>query len=233
MAGTTFTIKTKEVLSQDYANALLRTLSETLVNDMNNNTSFTAHLEPECSVVITPPKKTVKIEQDEYPHNPLEDDEFFIMHCKHRRYNLGHKDAADPFEEDDITGERKVRDDVLAMLPLYLYDHGGITMSTGSFSCPWDSGQVGWIYCTAESLAITGTTGTKEELCEYMADYVKRTYDQYLRGNCWHYQVFDENGDVVDSCSGFIGDELEDCGILDNIDSELHDAAKAAWEKRF
>ena len=34
----------------------------------------------------------------------------------------------------------------LAMLPLYLYDHSGITMSTGAFSCPWDSGQVGWIY---------------------------------------------------------------------------------------
>ncbi len=32
------------------------------------------------------------------------------------------------------------------ILPLYLYDHGGITMRTNPFSCPWDSGQVGWIY---------------------------------------------------------------------------------------
>lgn len=35
-------------------------------------------------------------------------------------------------------------------LPLYLYDHSGITMSTGKFSCPWDSGQVGFIYCPLE-----------------------------------------------------------------------------------
>lgn len=38
----------------------------------------------------------------------------------------------------------------VVMLPLNLYDHGGITMSTGSFSCSWDSGKVGWIYATKE-----------------------------------------------------------------------------------
>ena len=36
------------------------------------------------------------------------------------------------------------------MLPLYLYDHSGITMNTTGFSCPWDSGQVGWIYAFKE-----------------------------------------------------------------------------------
>ena len=36
-------------------------------------------------------------------------------------------------------------------LPLYLYDHGGITMSTNPFSCPWDDGgQVGWIYASKQ-----------------------------------------------------------------------------------
>lgn len=37
------------------------------------------------------------------------------------------------------------------ILPLYLYDHGSITMSTGAFSCPWDSGQVGWIYASKKT----------------------------------------------------------------------------------
>jgi len=37
------------------------------------------------------------------------------------------------------------------ILPLYLYDHGGITMSTNPFSCPWDDGgQVGWIYASKQ-----------------------------------------------------------------------------------
>ena len=32
--------------------------------------------------------------------------------------------------------------DGMVILPLYLYDHSGITMNTCGFSCPWDSGQV-------------------------------------------------------------------------------------------
>ena len=28
----------------------------------------------------------------------------------------------------------------MVILPLYLYDHSGITMNTTGFSCPWDSG---------------------------------------------------------------------------------------------
>ena len=39
--------------------------------------------------------------------------------------------------------------DGMVILPLYLYDHSGITMNTCGFSCPWDSGQVGWIYASA------------------------------------------------------------------------------------
>ena len=34
------------------------------------------------------------------------------------------------------------------LLPLYLYDHSGITMNTTGFSCSWDSGQVGFIYAS-------------------------------------------------------------------------------------
>ena len=33
--------------------------------------------------------------------------------------------------------------DGFVFLPLYLFDHSGITMNTSGFSCPWDSGQVG------------------------------------------------------------------------------------------
>lgn len=37
------------------------------------------------------------------------------------------------------------------LLPLYLYDHSGITMKTSGFSCPWDSGQVGFIYASKDT----------------------------------------------------------------------------------
>ena len=34
----------------------------------------------------------------------------------------------------------------VAILPLYLYDHSGLTMSTNDFGDRWDSGCVGFIY---------------------------------------------------------------------------------------
>ena len=42
------------------------------------------------------------------------------------------------------------------ILSLYLYDHSGITMNTTGFSCPWDSGQVGWIYADADCIKKAG-----------------------------------------------------------------------------
>lgn len=49
-----------------------------------------------------------------------------------------------------------------AILPLFLYDHSGITMNTSGFHCPWDSGRVGWIYMSKETAL--------RELCAYTLD---------------------------------------------------------------
>lgn len=55
----------------------------------------------------------------------------------------------------------------VAILPLFLYDHSGLAMSTGSFvgrahHAEWDSGQVGYIYMTKDTamkeLAMEGDT---------------------------------------------------------------------------
>jgi hypothetical protein len=49
----------------------------------------------------------------------------------------------------------------LVILPLYLYDHGGITISCSPFSCPWDSGQVGWIYADYDMIKNTAQSRPK------------------------------------------------------------------------
>ena len=56
----------------------------------------------------------------------------------------------------------------LAILPLYLYDHGGISMSTGSFvgkapHAEWDSGIVGYIYIDKET-ALKDLCGVKDDI---------------------------------------------------------------------
>jgi hypothetical protein len=100
------------------------------------------------------------------------------------------------------------------ILPLYLYDHSGITMSTGPFSCPWDSGKVGFIYVSMER-ARKEWSGTDEEIREKAKKYLRsevEEYDQYLTGDVWGYRIFetaseedDEEGEEHDSCWGFYG----------------------------
>jgi len=87
-------------------------------------------------------------------------------------------------------------------LPLYLYDHSGITMKTSPFSCGWDSGQVGFIYISKDK--IRGKW--EEKIYEYLKSEVK-TYDQYLTGDVYGFVIEDQDGDVIDSCWGFYGEE--------------------------
>jgi len=70
-------------------------------------------------------------------------------------------------------------EDVHTILPLYLYDHSGITISTSPFGCNWDSGQVGWVFITNQTIKEEGIDESKVE--EYLKSEVE-TYDQYLTG---------------------------------------------------
>ena len=78
---------------------------------------------------------TIKIYADELAESPREWDNLGKMCCFHKRYNLGDKHTMTVDEVQELVQ----REDVIA-LPLYLYDHSGITMNTTGFSCPWDSG---------------------------------------------------------------------------------------------
>ena len=109
----------------------------------------------------------ISIKYDDVPASPREWDTLGTMVCSHRRYALGdvqvesgdigfmeHLDHAHSIiadrahiylTESDETAIWNWMHKQVIMLPLYLYDHGGIIMNTTGFICPWDSGQVGWI----------------------------------------------------------------------------------------
>lgn len=165
---------------------------------------------------------TVRIRPDEDAPNPrTEFDHVGTMVCWHDRYELGDQQpdcAASEFwlclmQEREWDDHRKVVPDDLPghhverylhkhfyFLPLYLYDHSGLTMSTDSYSCPWDSGQVGWIYMSKDKAA-------KERLPDPLACLRMEVaeYDQYLQGDVWGYEIEGASGDVLDSCWGFFG----------------------------
>jgi hypothetical protein len=122
------------------------------------------------------------------------------------------------------------------ILPLYLYDHSGITISTGPFSCIFDSGQVGWIVCDKDTIE-KEWAGDRDRAEKHLRAEVE-TYDDYLTGNVWGFiaeerevdenadpdEIDDEDGwDTTDSCFGFYGSDPETNGIKDHLCDDYAD----------
>lgn len=181
-------------------------------------------------------KYKLKIIQDEMAESPRREwDNLGTMYCKHRNYSLGDKDADDIRDED---GEGHCIDSSQYIyLPLYLYDHSGLTMNTTGFSCHWDSCQVGYIYASKEK--IRREYGWKHltkkriaKIKEYLVNEVA-IYDQYLRGDVYGFKLIAideiETGDGVedqehesDSCWGFFGSDPVTNGIADHLSVPLN-----------
>lgn len=114
------------------------------------------------------------------------------------------------------------------ILPLYLYDHSGITMSTGQFACPWDSGQVGYIICDNET--IEREWGGDLDLAEKCLRGEVSVYDDYITGNVYGFiveerETCDVNGECddweeVDSCWGFYGRDPRTNGMHGYLSEE-------------
>lgn len=182
----------------------------------------------------------LKIVQDDDAPSPRQDfDNLGTMICFHRQYNLGDPHSySDPrhFLEslaselsdlDDEQLEDMSMDDLLevieeyaVIIPLYLYDHSGITISTTPFSCKWDSGQVGWIYVTYEKMAAEGLN--IEQAVRSLEDEVE-TYDQYLTGDVYGFQIETHDGYLLESCWGFFGLDYLMSELKEYLPNEYHD----------
>lgn len=102
------------------------------------------------------------------------------------------------------------QDKNLIWLPIYLYDHSGITINTTAYSCRWDSWQVGIIYCTKEKAVQEFgkkicTAKVREKALKCLEAEIKEL-DQYLCGEVYLVTVFDPQGKEIHSCAGYYGD---------------------------
>jgi len=213
---------------------------------------------------------TIEVHTDDDPMNPRKDfDPLGTMVCWHSRYDLGdehsHGSVRDFFESlamelKDSKGNSILSDNQynnieeiedarlgaivskhVVMLELFLYDHSGITMRTGAFSCPWDSGQVGFIYMTKEkALKEYGGKIFSKQLKTRIKTYMEgevETYDNFLTGNVYGYVVKDADGEDIEdgSCWGYFGYDHKGSGLLeqaeDAIDYEIKDRKKKHYSK--
>lgn len=146
-------------------------------------------------------------------------------------------DTTTPYYKKEREEINKAIDENCTMLPLYLYDHGGITMRTGPFGCPWDSGQVGVIYVTNERAKAEYGDYSQEAVIKHLEGEVK-VYDDYLTGQVYGYVIKDANDEEVESCWGYYGyaDGFSDDGYMlgecrSIVDSCILHLEGEAWEE--
>ena len=171
---------------------------------------------------ITKGNYKLEIFHDQSPESPRSWDNLGTMICFHRRYSLGDKHD---YNSNDYSGWDEMEEaiikneNVAVILPLYLYDHGGITISTSSFSCRWDSAQIGFIFVSKEKLRKEYNTkritkGIIVKATNVLEGEVE-TCDQYLTGEVYGYRVSKisvcneghEHSEEVDSCWGYYGED--------------------------
>lgn len=149
----------------------------------------------------------IKLYQDEDPISPRENDNLGTMLCKHRNYNLGDEKESKEMDVDDIK-RFVLREDVIS-IPLYLLDHSGLWMRTGSFDCDpggWDTSMVGYITVTHEKVKKEYKKKRISKALKKMALKVMeqevQTYSDFLEGNIVGY-IIEKDGKQFDSCWGF------------------------------
>lgn len=193
--------------------------------------------------------RSLVIEQDEYPQNPRKDWEpLGTFAGGHRRYDIfdvkiedvydlarevaktcGQKDAhfLNRALEDERIGKEamlKKIEDVAVLLPVYMYDHSGITIATTPFSCPWDSGIVGWIFLANDKIRKEyGVKNITKKTVDRMRWYLNgeiKVLDAYVRGAVYGYKILNKEGEEEDACWGFFGDNILLNGILGALSDE-------------
>jgi hypothetical protein len=164
-----------------------------------------------------------EIETDDHSFSPREWDNLGVIVTWHRRYGLG--DQQPTHAPSEWLDNLKARDPSAIVIPVYMYEHGGITISTSPFNCRFDSGQLGYIYTTLDRAkqfrvqAWKRWTKARRAECEAVLHREIAEYDQFLRGDVYSYKILDD-GEVLDSAGGYY--DRDECeadaqAIIDNL----------------
>ena len=151
------------------------------------------------------------------------EDEYFNRVTKNMEF--GSKEIQQEIAEIDRIINDRIQtefDKYFISLPVYMYDHSGITISTSGFSCPWDSGQLGYIFITHSFICSEyGRKRVSKRLLDMISSFLNeevKIYSQYINGEVYGY-VISKDDEVVDSCFGFYGSDFDSNGLNDEINT--------------
>lgn len=159
----------------------------------------------------------VEIYYDPYPPNPRYGFHYGTMYCSHSQYTLG------DVQFDDWDKQYASFDPNGIILPIFLYDSNGITLSSTQSNSAWNFGlgsaqQVGWIYMSPQEIrkefsVKNITKRLREEIAEIFAEEIDE-YSAFLEGDIYGYVIKDENDNTLDTCWGY--ESVEYCKKVAN-----------------
>lgn len=152
-----------------------------------------------------------KVIVDEAPQTPREWDNLGVMACFHGKYSLPNETdlKTEMFSSWDEMEKHIIKElGAIVILPMYMMDHSGLAVSVKQYSCPWDSGQIGFVFVTEEILKNEyGDAGEKsQEKARTVMEAEVETYSQYLNGDVYGYEIYERcpecghESECVDSC---------------------------------
>lgn len=183
--------------------------------------------------VFSAENETVKLEihYDEDAPSPRDDDNLGVIVGWHRRYTIGDEQPDVPMN----VWIHQFRSNDYVMIPIYMYDHGGIALSCESFvgrahHAEWDSGQVGYIYTTRERADELGVDWNPEVIRRQLRAEVE-VYGQYMNGDVFGFIVNRKqpcgHWDHDDSCWGFYyGSDWDNNGLADELADDVRPLLK-------
>jgi hypothetical protein len=171
---------------------------------------------------------TVELEIEESPYNPREDDNMTVIVSFHRRYSLNDKHD---YKQTDYNnwGELAkaiVRKEKPAIIkPLYMYEHSGITIKTSPYDCPWDSGQIGFVFITSakarKEYNWKKITKNRVTFLDKMLETEIDIFRKYFENDIWYFNEYDENGNECNSCGNFYGNDINENGMVSYFSAKV------------
>lgn len=160
---------------------------------------------------------TLTIDRDDDMDNPVADGELFSLIFLGAYSHLGtdhefEADMADSWGELE-TVVRKEMPQGTHIQKVYGYSHGALTVSLDPFSCRFDSGVLGFITITPEQCEDVDTD--KEVIVKAAIE----SLNHWLDGERYWFSLEDSDGNVSDSCGGFLGNSMKDNGLIDSLPS--------------
>lgn len=188
-------------------------------------------------------KYRLEIEEVPYPMNPRADcDSLSKMICFTKRYDLGDSNA--DYKSSNYNSFQELKRDIIkrekpvVILPIYMYDHSGIAIDVNPFSCPWDSGQIGYIFMNGY---IARENWNKKRISPKLKEKIKNLliaeieeYNTFLVEGEFAYTITNlETGEEIDSCGGYYGSNFLENGMAESIDLEIFEAFQPQLEAEF